>query len=120
MGTHGERPAPPPAWARRAAALAVLLPVPSGVWRCSMALGVPVGVDPEYRQQYYAFPSAGTVHVLWITVLLIGLAFLTLGLVQRWGEVLPEWVPVLGGRRVPRRAAIVAAASGAIALMLLW
>lgn len=39
-------------------ALAGLIPVPSAVWRCSMALELPVGVDPEYRRQYYAFPSA--------------------------------------------------------------
>lgn len=84
-----------------------------------MALGLPVGVNPGYRRQYYAFPSAGTVHVLWITALLGGLALLTLGLVQRWGEVVPEWAPVVGGRQVPRRAAVIAAASGASALTLL-
>jgi hypothetical protein len=85
-----------------------------------MALGVPVGVDPGYRRQFYAFPSAGTVHVLWISVLLVGLALLTLGLVQRWGEILPDWVPALGGKRIPRLAAVIPAATGAIALTLLW
>lgn len=59
-------------------------------------------------------------HVLWITALLAGLSLLTLGLVQRWGEVVPKWVPALGDRQVPRRAANIAAASGAIALTLLW
>jgi hypothetical protein len=120
MGAYGDRPTPPPVWARRAAALTVLLPVPSALWRWAMALGIPVGVDPEYRRLHYSFPSAGTVHVLWISALLVGLALLTLGLVQRWGEVLPDWVPVVGGRRIPRRAAIVPAASGAVALTLLW
>ena len=85
-----------------------------------MALGLPLGVNPEYRQQHYAFPSWGTVHVLWISALLVGLGLLTLGLVRRWGEVVPEWVPGLGGRRIPRRAAIIPAATGAIALTLLW
>jgi hypothetical protein len=85
-----------------------------------MALGIPLGVDLEYRRQYYGFPGRGTVHVLWISVLLVGLAVLTLGLVQRWGEVVPEWVPALGGKGVPRRPAIIAASSGAIALTLLW
>ena len=100
--------------------MTVMTTVPSAVWRCSMALGLPLGVDPEYRRQYYGFPGRGTVHVLWISVLLVGLGLLTLGLVQRWGEVVPGWVPVLGGKRVPRLAAIIPAASGAIALTLLW
>ena len=121
-GTEGRdtTPAPPPRWARRAAAMTVLTTVPSALWRCSMALGLPLGVDPEYRRQYYGFPGRGTVHVLWISVLLVGLALLTLGLVQRWGEAVPEWVPALGGKRVPRLAAIIPATSGAIALTLVW
>jgi hypothetical protein len=36
-------------------------------------------------------------------------AFLTLGLVQRWGEVFPRWVPFLSGKRVPPAMAIVPA-----------
>ena len=38
-------------------------------------------------------------------------AGLTLGLVQRWGETFPRWVPSLGGRRVPPLLAIVPAAA---------
>jgi hypothetical protein len=30
-----------------------------------------------------------------------GGAILTLGLVQRWGEVFPRWIPFVGGKRVP-------------------
>jgi len=85
-----------------------------------MALGLPLGVDPDYRRRYYSFPSRGTVHVLWISVLLVGLGLLTLGLVQRWGEALPEWIPFLGRKRVPRLAAMIPASAGAIALTLLW
>lgn len=29
-------------------------------------------------------------------------AVLTLGLIRRWGRVAPSWVPLVGGRRVPR------------------
>ncbi len=38
-------PGPPgaPRWARRAAVLAVMTTVPSGIWRISMALGLPSG-----------------------------------------------------------------------------
>ena len=34
---------------------------------------------------------------------------LTLGLVQRWGEVFPRWIPFLAGKRVPPALAIVPA-----------
>jgi hypothetical protein len=44
----------------------------------------------------------------------IGGAILTLGLIQRWGEVFPRWVPFLAGRRVPPALAIVPAAVVAI------
>lgn len=36
-------------------------------------------------------------------------ALLTLGLVQRWGEVFPRWMPRVHGRRVPVRLAVVPA-----------
>lgn len=48
------------------------------------------------------------------------LALLTIGLVRPWGEVLPDWVPMLGGRRIPSLAASVPAAVGAVLLTLLW
>ncbi len=46
------------------------------------------------------------------TVAVIG-AVLTLGLVQRWGEVFPRWMIGLAGRRVPIRLAVVPAAYAA-------
>jgi len=51
---------------------------------------------------------------------LVGLALLTLGLVQRWGEVVPRWIPLVGGKPVPPLAAVIPAGTGAVALMLLW
>ena len=39
---------------------------------------------------------------------------LTLGLVQRWGEVFPRWIPFLGGRRVPIPLAVVPASLVAV------
>ncbi len=117
------RPAPAttaPRWARRAAVAAVLTTVPSALWRIAMAVGVPVGVRDEYRAAHYAFPSWGTVYVFGLSFLLVGLASLTLGLVQPWGEVAPRWMPVIGGKRVRPLAAVVPAAVGAILLTLLW
>ncbi len=124
----GERAASPaprpgrtvPRWARRAAFLAVLTTVPSALWRIAMAVGIPVGVDAEVISERFAFPSVGTVYVFGLSVLLVGLASLTLGLVQRWGEVVPAWVPLVGGRRVPPLAAAVPAMTGAVLLTVLW
>jgi hypothetical protein len=113
-------PSGAPRWARRAAVLAVMTTVPSGIWRLSMALGLPVGVDESYRREHYGFPGWGTVYVVALTLLLLGLAMLTLGLVRRWGEVTPRWMPFIGGRRVPPLAAIIPAATGALALTVMW
>ena len=41
-------------------------------------------------------------------------ALLTLGLVQRWGEVFPGWLPVVGDKQVPPALAIVPATLVAI------
>lgn len=116
------RPAapPPPRWARRAAVLAVLTLVPSCLWRMAMAVGIPVGASDQIRSERYGFPGWGTVYVFGLSFLLIGLALLTLGLVQRWGEVFPRWIPLVGARRVPPMAAVVPAGVGAVALTLLW
>jgi hypothetical protein len=48
------------------------------------------------------------------------LAFTAVGLVSTWGEVVPRWIPVLRGRRVPTLAAVIPGALGAAALTLLW
>jgi hypothetical protein len=39
----------------------------------------------------------------------LGGAVLTLGLISRWGEVFPAWLPGLRGRRVPTMAAVLPA-----------
>ncbi len=109
-----------PRWARRAAVLTVLTTVPSGLWRTAMALGVPLGVDSAYWSDHFGFTGHKTAYVFGLTLLLLGLSALTLGLVRPWGEVLPRWVPLLGGRHVPRLAAMTAAGAGALAVTMLW
>jgi hypothetical protein len=44
-------------------------------------------------------------------------AMLTLGLVQRWGEVFPRWMIGLAGRRVPIALAVVPASLVAVLLV---
>lgn len=117
--THG-RDSSPPRWARRCAWLAVLTTVPSGLWRMAMAVGIPVGASDQIRREHFGFPGWGTVYVFGLTFVLVGLALLTLGLVRRWGEVVPHWIPFVGARRVPPLAAVIPAGAGAVALTLLW
>ncbi len=113
--THRRDAAPPPRWAQRSAWLAVLTTVPSGLWRMAMAVGIPVGASDQIRLDY-DFPGWGTAYVFGITFVLVGLAPLTLGLVQRWGEVVPHWIPFVGARRVPPLAAVIPAGAGRTAV----
>ncbi len=85
-----------------------------------MAVGIPVGVDANFRRTHYGFPGWGTAYIFGLTLLLVTLALLTLGLVRPWGEVLPKRIPFIGGKRVPPLAAVIPAGTGALALTLLW
>ncbi|MEU1631089.1 hypothetical protein ABZ746_38780 [Streptomyces sp. NPDC020096] len=89
-----------------------LLTLPSGLWRIALVIGVPLTSDfgnahhPVWERPY----------ILSLTVVSEGLALLTLGLIQPWGEVVPHWFPFLGGRRIPILAAVVPAGLGAAAV----
>jgi hypothetical protein len=50
----------------------------------------------------------------WPVGRLLGRGPLTIGLVRPWGEVLPRWIPLVGGRTVPVRAAVTVAGLGTI------
>jgi hypothetical protein len=95
-----------PRWARAAAYVVPLLTVPSGLWRLALALDVPGMPDPGQ-------PAGQRLYMVFLSLLAEGLALLTLGLVQPWGEVLPRWIPLLGRRRIPPLAAVIPAALGA-------
>ncbi|MFE2974429.1 hypothetical protein [Streptomyces sp. NPDC059258] len=114
---------PPPRWAVRAAHVVAWSTVPSGVWRIALVLGVPVGVM-EREEFLAAFPGDSPLIAL-AYVLLIGAvaeaaSYLTLGLVRPWGEVVPRWIPFLGGHPVNPRLAVLAASLGALAVTFLW
>ncbi|MGK5548086.1 hypothetical protein ACSNOH_25650 [Streptomyces sp. URMC 127] len=111
---------PAPKWARVAARLTVASTVPSGLWRIALAVGVPLGVGEEELREGYHSPGWGTVYMIGLSVLAEALALLTVGLVRPWGEVVPRWVPVLGGKAVRPAAAVVPAAVGAGLVTLLW
>ncbi len=59
-------------------------------------------------------------YLIVLSGLSLGFGLLTSGLVQRWGEIVPRWIPVVGGRRVPVRAATGAAITGACLVMAIF
>ncbi len=114
-------PVPPPeGWAVRAAHLTVACVLPSSLWRVALAVGVPLGYSVEALREDFHSPGWGTAYMLGLSLLSEALAFLALGLVRPWGEVMPRWIPVVGGRRVVPTAVVTAAAIGATLLTLLF
>lgn len=107
-----------PKWVRWAAHTVPLLVVPSGVWRVALAVGIPVGFTGELARLYHA-PGWITPYLFGLTIAAEVAAMLTLGLVQTWGEIVPGWVPRIGGRRIPTLAAVVTAAVGVVGLMMI-
>ncbi|MGP4024832.1 hypothetical protein [Actinomadura sp. 3N407] len=97
-----------PRWARWTAHASALAPLPSGLWRIAMAIGVPVGFENAWLHQAQ-IPGRGSVWPITLSLLSEGCALLALGLVRPWGERVPGWVPLAGGRRVPPYTALVPA-----------
>ncbi|MFD0683436.1 hypothetical protein [Actinomadura fibrosa] len=109
---------PVPRWADWTAQATMWCVVPSGIWRILFGLGLPMGFtgsqDPE-NGPWFVLP-----YVIALTAFSEAVAFLGMGLVRPWGEVWPQWVPFLRGRTVHPLAAIIPAALGSVALILLW
>lgn len=116
MSTSLLRPAPAtvPRWLWWTAHVVPLLTLPSGLWRIAFGVGLPIGVTGAPAEEVPGLLT--TSYVIVLSAVAEGLALLTLGLVQPWGEVAPRWLPVIGGRPVPVAAAAVPAALGATAL----
>lgn len=99
-------------WGRWAVAAAVAVPVGYAVTRYAWALGIPLGVSQRLLDDLGPGVYAGAA----LATLGVGGAVLTLGLVQRWGEVFPRWLVGLAGRRVPVWLAMVPAAGVSVAV----
>ncbi|WP_219499150.1 hypothetical protein [Nonomuraea ceibae] len=104
---------PVPRWALRAAYALPWLLLPSCLWRLPFAFHFEMGqvdnapVSPLWITIPYVFG---------LSVLTEVAALLSIGLVRRWGEVAPNWIPVIGGRRVPPMAALVPAVAGGLVM----
>ncbi|GAA4947110.1 hypothetical protein [Actinoplanes utahensis] len=106
---------PVPRWARRWAYAAVAVSVagwalPHALW----VLGVPFGVSGDFLARAGDDLAAAGGVAITVVPPLAGL--LVLGLVQRWGQEFPRWLPVLGGRPVPRMLAVVPAGTVALTM----
>ncbi|MFJ4092487.1 hypothetical protein ACIPYS_12975 [Kitasatospora sp. NPDC089913] len=114
---RADRPDGTPRWAELAARATVWTTVPSGLWRLALGVGVPVGFSGELAAVFQNnTPGWGTAYLVALSGLAEFVAFLTLGLVRPWGEVVPSWIPLIGGRTVRPLAAIVPAAIGSTVL----
>ncbi|MEQ4205563.1 NYN domain-containing protein [Actinopolymorpha sp. B17G11] len=98
-------PAAAARWGRWAVGVAVAIPVGYAATRYAWALGIPWGVTQELLDELGAAVYLGA----GLATLAVAGAILTLGLVQRWGEVFPWWMVGLRGRRVPVMLAVVPA-----------
>lgn len=101
-------------WGRWATYTAAALALPYPVVRIGWALGIPLGVDRLVG--VFTVPERVGL-VLLFGGLPVGGAVLTLGLLQRWSEVFPRWIPYLRGRRVPIWFAVVPAMWAAVVLV---
>ncbi|MEV5595908.1 hypothetical protein [Streptomyces sp. NPDC052496] len=101
---------PVPGVSRRLQRVAWAVPftvLPAGIWRLPAAFDEGIGLGER-------------LYVVFLSVLSEVLAFTAIGLIARWGEVFPHWVPFLRGRQVPTAAAVVPAAIGAAFLILVF
>jgi hypothetical protein len=109
-----------PRWARIAAYTVPFTALPASLWRIA---GVTFHLPISHGE-----PGSGEVppwlpmelYVVLLSIFSELVACAALGLIARWGEVFPSWIPGLRGRRVPPVVAIVPAALGAVVLTSMW
>ncbi|WP_433158259.1 hypothetical protein [Kribbella sp. CA-247076] len=107
-----------PAAARIAAYTIPLLVLPSSIWRITTVTVFHIGADAESAGDVPSWLPM-EVYVVLLSILSELLAFTAIGLIARWGEVVPRWIPGLAGRRIPVPAVVVPGFLGAAALTFL-
>jgi hypothetical protein len=105
-------------WGTPVTVLAAVAPWGYAVVRVAWAVGVPVGVSPEFLVRIEAAnPGGSTVllELVFAAFAAVG-SVLTVGLLRPWGVRFPRWVVGLAGRRVPPAFPVAFAGSAAIGL----
>jgi hypothetical protein len=101
-------------WGRWATGVAVAVPTGYAIIRLAWFAGIPLGIPRDFLHQLQetgmVIAGAG------LGAFALAGAILTLGLVQRWGEVFPRWMIGLAGRPVPVRLATIPAGLVALAV----
>ncbi|WP_405859632.1 hypothetical protein OG361_33800 [Streptomyces sp. NBC_00090] len=95
---------PVPGVSRRIRLVAYAVPftvLPASLWRLPAAFDAGIGIGER-------------LYVVFLSVFSEAVAFTAMGLIARWGEVVPGWVPILRGRRIPPAAVLVPAAPGGV------
>ncbi|SPL98098.1 unnamed protein product [[Actinomadura] parvosata subsp. kistnae] len=94
-------------WGRWAVVVAAIIPAGYDASRFAWAAGIPLGITDEF---WHWLDESGLRWAgLFLSLMGLGGAILTLGLVQRWGEVYPRWIWFRAGRRVPPMLAVIPA-----------
>lgn len=108
------RPEAAARWGKVAALAALVIPLGYSVTRWAWVVNIPLGMSPAELRELHAIGAvwAGA----WLATFGAAGGVLTLGLYQRWSEVLPRWIPFLGGRPVPIWFAVVPATAVTVAL----
>lgn len=102
-------------WGRWAVIVSIIPPALYALTRYAWALGIPLGVSPEFLTLSDDEPTIFVAGAFMATFAVAG-AVLSLGLTQRWGEIFPRWVPVLHGRPIPVATAVVPATAATLFL----
>ncbi|NUS74078.1 MAG: hypothetical protein HOQ05_11815 [Corynebacteriales bacterium] len=102
-----------PRWANRCAHAVPLLTLPSGLWRIALICGFSgwniAGMELSEKFTIFA-----------LSIISECAALLTLGLVRPWGQTVPQWLPKIGGMRIPIWAVVIPASLGALAITCIW
>ncbi|ENQ3108097.1 hypothetical protein SAMN04488168_15217 [Bacillus sp. 491mf] len=103
-------------WGRWLTIIAALAPIPYALTRFAWALNIPLGVDQQFFHDFSKVNSMAQITEWVFGSVCVGGGILTLGLIQKWGEIFPCWFPFIGGKRVPIMLAVVPASIVAIAV----
>jgi hypothetical protein len=108
---------PVPRWADRLAHAIPFMVLPSGLWRLGLVAGSSMGTLDASGRPAHLHGIGDSVYIVCLTLFSEAVALTAFGMVRQWGEVVPRWIPWLGGRRVAPRAAIIPATLGSLALI---